>query len=108
MSEIKWIKITSDMFEDEKIRLIDAMPEGIMVIYVWIRLLVQAGRINGGGYVYLNENIPYTAEMLATLFGKPLEAINSAFKILCDFQMIEIASNNVIKIINWEKHLNVS
>lgn len=107
MSEIKWIKITSDMFEDEKIRLIDAMPEGIMVIYVWIRLLVQAGRINGGGYVYLNENIPYTAEMLATLFGKPLEAINSAFKILCDFQMIEIASNNVIKIINWEKHQNV-
>lgn len=95
------------MFEDEKIRLIDAMPEGVMVIYVWIRLLVQAGKINGGGCVYLNENIPYTAEMLATLFGKPLEAIKSAFKILCDFQMIEIDSNNIIKILNWERHQNV-
>lgn len=27
MSEIKWIKITTNMFEDEKIKLIDAMPE---------------------------------------------------------------------------------
>lgn len=107
MSDIKWIKITSYMFEDEKIRLIDAMPEGIMVIYVWIRLLVQAGKINAGGCVYLNENIPYTAEMLATLFGKPLEAIKSALKILCDFQMIEIDSNNIIEILNWEKHQNV-
>ncbi|WP_160687654.1 phage replisome organizer N-terminal domain-containing protein [Clostridium sp. C2-6-12] len=107
MSDIKWIKIDSHIFEDEKIKLIETMPEGIMIIYVWIRLLVQAGRINGGGYVYLNENIPYTAEMLAAIFGKPLEAIKSALKILCDLEMIEVASNNVIKIINWEKHQNV-
>jgi predicted phage replisome organizer len=107
VSDIKWIKIDSRIFEDEKIRLIDAMSEGITVIYIWIRLLVQAGKINAGGYVYLNENIPYTAEMLATIFGKPLEAMKSALKILCDFEMIEIASNNIIKIINWEKHQNV-
>ncbi|WP_255296835.1 phage replisome organizer N-terminal domain-containing protein, partial [Streptococcus pneumoniae] len=26
MSEIKWIKITTDIFDDEKICLIDALP----------------------------------------------------------------------------------
>ena len=107
MSEIKWIKIASYIFEDEKIRLIDAMVDGVMVIYVWIRLLVQAGKINAGGYIYLNENIPYTEEMLATLFCKPLESIKFALKTLCDFQMIEIDSSNIIKILNWEKHQNI-
>lgn len=78
-----------------------------MVIYVWLRLLVQAGKINANGYIYLTENIPYTEEMLATLFCKPLESIKFALKTLCDFQMIEIDSNKIIKILNWEKHQNV-
>jgi len=107
VSEIKWIKITSYMFEDEKIRLIDAMTNGVMVIYVWLRLLVQAGKINANGYIYLTENIPYTEEMLSTLFCKSLESIKFALKILCDFQMIEIDSNNIIKILNWDKHQNI-
>jgi len=107
VSEIKWIKITSYMFEDEKIRLIDAMENGVMVIYVWLRLLVQAGKINANGYIYLTKNIPYTEEMLSTLFCKSLESIKFALKTLCDFQMIEIDSNNIIKILNWDKHQNI-
>jgi len=107
VSEIKWIKITSYMFEDEKIRLIDAMANGVMVIYVWLRLLVQAGKINANGYIYLTENIPYTEEMLSTLFCKSLESIKFALKILCDFQMIEVDSKNIIKILNWDKHQNI-
>lgn len=107
MADIKWIKITSYMFEDEKIRLIDAMPNGVLVIYVWLRLLVQAGKINANGYIYLTENIPYTEEMLSTLFCKPLESIKFALKTLCDFQMIEVDSNNIIKIVNWDKHQNI-
>jgi len=107
VSEIKWIKITSYMFEDEKIRLIDAMTNGVMVIYVWLRLLVQAGKINANGYIYLTENIPYTEEMLSTLFCKSLESIKFALKILCDFQMIEVDSKNIIKILNWDKHQNI-
>jgi predicted phage replisome organizer len=107
VADIKWIKITSYMFEDEKIRLIDAMPNGVLVIYVWLRLLVQAGKINANGYIYLTENIPYTEEMLSTLFCKPLESIKFALKTLCDFQMIEVDSNNIIKIVNWDKHQNI-
>ena len=95
------------MFEDEKIRLIDAMTNGVMVIYVWLRLLVQAGKINANGYIYLTENIPYTEEMLSTLFCKSLESIKFALKILCDFQMIEVDSKNIIKILNWDKHQNI-
>ncbi len=107
MSDIKWIKITTNMFEDEKIRLIDAMPERDTIHYVWIRLLVQAGKTNAGGFIFLNENIPYTDEMLATIFSRPLTSIRLALKTLVDFQMIEIGSDNIIKILNWDKHQNI-
>lgn len=107
MAELKWIKITLNMFDDEKIKLIDAMPERDTIHYVWIRLLVQAGKCNANGYIYLNENIAYTDEMLSTIFNRPLNTIRLALKTLKDFGMIEIDSDNFIKICNWEKHQNV-
>ncbi|MBZ9692426.1 phage replisome organizer N-terminal domain-containing protein [Clostridium sp. M14] len=107
MADIKWIKITTNMFEDEKIRLIDAMPERDTIHYVWIRLLVQAGKTNSNGFIFLGKNIPYTEEMLSTIFCRPLTSIRLALKTLKDFRMIEVDEDNFIKIINWEKHQNV-
>ena len=107
MSDIKWIKLSTYMHDDEKMRLMDAMPERDTVHYVWIRLLIQTGKTNANGLLYLNENIPYTDEMLSILFCRPLASIRLALKVLSDFQMIEIAEDNIIKIVNWDKHQNV-
>ena len=107
MSEIKWIKITTDMFDNEKIRLIDAMPERDTIHYVWMRLLVQAGKTNANGFIYLSDQIPYTEEMIATLFNRPLNSIRLALKVLQNFKMINIEEDNEIKIVNWERYQNV-
>ena len=107
MADIKWIKIATNIHEDEKIRLIDAMPNPDTTHYVWLRLLIQAGKTNDNGHIYLSEEISYTEEMLATLFCRPLDSIKNALRILSSFKMIEIAPNNIIKIVNWDKHQNI-
>ncbi|NFF66795.1 DnaD domain protein [Clostridium sporogenes] len=107
MAEVKWIKITTNMFDDEKIKLIDAMPERDTIHYIWIRLLVQAGKTNANGYIFLNENVPYTEEMLSTIFNRPLNSVRLALKTLMDFGMIEIQEGKLIKITNWSKHQNI-
>ncbi len=107
MGDIKWIKVTTDMFEDEKIRLIDAMPERDTIHYIWIRLLVQAGKTNSHGFIFLGEDIPYTDEMLSTIFCRPLSSIRLALKTLSTFRMIQVDEDNFIKITNWEKYQNV-
>lgn len=107
MSEIKWIKITTSMFEDEKLKLIDAMPERDTIHYVWIRLLVQAGKTNAGGMIFLNENIPYTEEMLSTIFNRPVNSIRFALDTLKKFAMIIVDDKNLIKIKNWDRYQNI-
>lgn len=107
MAEVSWIKLSKDVFTDEKMRLIDAMPDGDKITVVWIRLLVLAGRNNANGYIYLDEDIPYTNKMLANLFSKPIEVINIALKTLVDLGMIKIDEDNYIKIIKWEKHQKI-
>ena len=95
------------MFEDEKIKLIEQMPEADTILIIWVKLLSQAGKANANGYIYLSENIPYTDEMLSTIFGRPLNTIRLALETFKAFGMIEIDDEHFISIANWEKHQNV-
>lgn len=108
MKGVEWIKLATCMCEDEKMRLINSMVDTRdSTFYVWIRLLMQAGRVNDNGLIYMRENIAYTSAMLSVIFERPVDIIEKAFKILEDFGMIEIYENSIIKITNWEKHQNI-
>ncbi|EHI98737.1 replisome organizer region-containing protein [Clostridium sp. DL-VIII] len=107
MADIKWIKLSTNMHDDEKMKLIDAMPKRDTIHYVWIRILLLGGKLNANGEIFLSEGKPLTAKMLAVLFSRSLEDIKLALKVLSRFGMIEIAPNKVIKIVNWEKHQNI-
>ncbi len=107
MAKIKWIKLDLGMSDDEKMKIIDSMPERDTVHYVWIRLLIQAGKTNAAGSIFLNQNIPYTKEMLSIIFNRPIELIEFSLKILENLKMIEVDENNIINILNWDKHQNV-
>src|SRR5699024_8910298 len=54
-----------------------------------------------------NENIPYTEEMLATIFDRPISTVRLALKTFEQFGMIGIDDNSFISISNWEKHQNI-
>lgn len=107
MSNIKWIKLSTSMFEDEKIRLIEQMPDADTMLIIWIKLLSQAGKTNASGYIYLSENIPYTEEMLATIFNRPVNTVKLALKTFQSLGMILIDNKHFIEITNWEKHQNI-
>ena len=104
MSEVKWIKLSVNMFDDEKIKLIKTMPEGDKIIVIWVQLLCLAGKTNDGGLVYMGQNMVYTEEMLATLFDEKLNIVRIAIQTLEQFGMIEVTNNGLIGITNWEKH----
>lgn len=106
MTEVKWIKITTDMFDDEKIRLIESMPEGDAILVTWIKLLTLAGKTNDSGTIYLTETIPYTEDMLSTICRRPLQIIRLALQTFEKLEMIAI-ENGIINIVNWEKHQNI-
>lgn len=105
MNEVKWIKITTDIFDDEKIKLIDSMPDRDTLLVIWFKLLAMAGKTNDRGLVYVIKEIPTTDEMLATIFNRPINTVRLALKTFSDFGMIKI--NKHINIVNWDKHQNV-
>ena len=107
MSEVKWIKITTNMFEDEKIDFIESLPEADAILVIWVKLLTQAGKCNSNGYIFLTENIPYDENMLAHKFKKPVNTIKLALSTLERLGMIQLDEKGYISITNWEKHQNI-
>lgn len=103
MGAVKWIKIVTDIFDDEKMLLIESLPSSDANIVIWFKLLCLAGKNNNSGVFLLNDRIPYTDEMLATIFRKDINTVRFALKTFADFGMIEVI-DNVITIPNWSKH----
>lgn len=106
MSEIKWIKITTDIFDDEKICLIDALPDHDAILVIWFKILALAGKHNRNGLLMMSDKIHYTDEMLATIFRRPLNTVRMALGVFEQFGMVEII-DGVITLPNWEKHQNI-
>jgi predicted phage replisome organizer len=108
MAEIKWIKLSTSLFDDECINIIETMPEGDTILAIWLKLLIQAGKTNDNGLVYFKKNIPFTEDILSTVFRRPLNIIRLALETFKRFGMIEIINSNEILISNWEKHQNIA
>lgn len=106
MADIKWIKITTDVFDDEKILLLESFPEADTLIVIWFKLLCLAGKQNNCGVFLVNDKIPYTDKMLATIFRRKESTVQLALKTFEEFGMIELI-DGVITIPNWEKHQNI-
>ena len=102
MADVKWIKITTDIFDDEKILLIESLPDPYAIITVWFKLLCLAGKQNNSG-VFMMGQIAYTDKMLATIFRMKEATVTMALQTFKEFGMIEII-DGVITIPNWNKH----
>lgn len=103
MAEVKWIKIVTDIFDDEKILMIEAMPDADSIIVIWFKLLCLAGKQNNSGVFTLHGRIAYTDEMFAAVFRRPINTVRLALKTFEAYGMIEII-NDTVTIPNWEKH----
>ena len=105
MAEVKWIKIVTDVFDDEKILMIETMPEADTIIVIWFKLLCLAGKQNNSGVFQMGQ-MPYTDEMFSTIFRRPLNTVRLALKTFEQFGMIEIV-HNTVTIPNWGKHQSI-
>ena len=107
MSEVKWKQITTDMFDNRKIKAIRKLPEGNNIILIWVMLLSLAGRCNASGMIFLTENIPYTNKMLADELDFEESVIYIALDTLEKFGMISRNENLFISVNNWAEYQSV-
>jgi predicted phage replisome organizer len=106
MAEVKWIKLTTDMFDNRKIKHLRRLPDGNSIVLIWVMLLTMAGRCNASGMIFLTENIPYTSKMLSDELDFEENTVILALKALEDLNMI-VTNNGYFAIAGWEEYQNI-
>lgn len=104
---IRWIKIVVDLFDDEKIKLIEALPDRDAILVIWFKILTLAGKSNAGGFLVLSDRIPYSDEMLSTVFNRPLNTVRLALRTFQEFGMIELTEERTIQISRWNSYQSI-
>ena len=105
MADVKWIKLTTDMFDNRKIKHLRRLPEGNSIVLIWVMLLTMAGRCNSSGMIFLTENIPYSPKMLADELDFEENTVQLALNALAQLNMI-VTNNGFFVIAGWEEYQN--
>lgn len=105
MVDIKWIKLSSELFTNRKIMMIRKERRGDKYVLFWIFLLTLAGRLNSDGALMITENMPYTVKTLARESGFSEKCVGEAMEIFIEYDMIFISEGSYV-IKNWIRHQN--
>lgn len=106
MADVKWIKIVTDIFDDEKMFAIETQQDGQLMELIWFKLLCLAGKCNNHGFLMINNKIAYTDEMLSSIFRVEIGSVQRALTLFEQLEMIEVVENSYM-IANWDKYQNV-
>lgn len=102
MADVKWIKLSTGLPDNRKIKQIRKLPQGDTVALMWVFLMCLAGETNADGAVYFIPEIPYTDEMLADQFAMDVKTVRLGLATFQQFGMIEII-DDIICLPTWEK-----
>ena len=106
MADVKWIKMSTGLPGNRKLKQIRKLPEGDSIALMWVFLMCLAGDVNEQGLIYLTPEVPYTDEMLAEEFNMEINTIRLGLATFQKFGMIEIVED-VICLSAWEKWQSV-
>lgn len=108
MADVGWVRLSTRLFENRKIKYLLNQPKGAELVLLWVHLLCAAGTVNDGGRVYISQNVMYTPQSLAADFGVPKTTADKALTLFQDLELIEVESDGCIQILGWDKHQNVT
>ena len=106
MGNLSWIKIDTDIFNNEKLLLIESMPNSTEIMLIWFKLLCHAGKSNESGKFTVGTR-PYTPEFFARIFRCRIEIVEEALDIFEDLGMIVRDDDGTVSIKNWRKHQSI-
>lgn len=106
MSEMKWIKIVTDIIDDEKMLMIEMMCKGSRrdtVQLLWFETLALAGKLNEGGRLTVN-GIPMDEKALAKKFRRAGRTVAFAFDMFIKLGMVTRDEDGAFCVVNWSRY----
>ena len=103
MAQVGWIKLSTDIFSNRKIKILLKEREGDTYLRIWIQILTIAGECNRDGGLYISDNTPFTIKDFTNIIGKSNKTITKILQKFIELGML-IYENNTYFVKNWSKY----
>ena len=98
---MQWLKLQTDILNDDKITIIRNMPNGDSMFVLWVGLLCTAMNKETDS-LYVAEGVPYTAELLSKQLNIEKSTVELGLETFAKLHMIDIC--DTIRIKNFGKY----
>ncbi len=95
-----YLKLKENYFDEDSIVLLESMQDGILYSYILLKLYLKS--LKHGGRLQLDENIPYTPQMIATLTRQQVGTVERALKIYLQLGLVELMTDGAYYMSNIE------
>ena len=82
-----YLKLKENFFDGDAIVLLENMPDGILYSNILLKLYLKS--LKSSGKLQLDEHMPYTAQMIATLTRHQIGTVERALKIFLQLGLVE-------------------
>ena len=82
-----YLKLIENFFDSDSIVLLEDMKDGILYSNILLKLYLKS--LKNGGKLQLDEHIPYTAQMIATLTRHQIGTVERALEIFRQLGLVE-------------------
>ena len=95
-----YLKLKENYFDDDSIVLLESMQDGVLYSNILLKLYLKS--LKHGGRLQLDENIPYTAQMIATITRQQVGTVERALQIFLKLGLVEPLQNGALYMSNIE------
>lgn len=95
-----YLKLKENYFDDDSIVLLESMQDGVLYSNILLKLYLKS--LKHGGRLQLDENIPYTAQMIATITRQQIGTVERALQIFLKLGLVEVLDSGTFYMSNIE------
>ena len=95
-----YLKLKESYFDDDSIVLLESMPDGVLYSNILLKLYLKS--LKHGGRLQLDENILYTAQMIATITRQQIGTVERALQIFLKLGLVEVLDSGTFYMSNIE------
>ena len=95
-----YLKLKENYFDEDSIVLLESMQDGVLYSNILLKLYLKS--LKNGGKLQLDEHIPYTPQMIATLTRQQVGTVERALQVFLKLGLVEPLPDGMYYMTNIE------
>lgn len=101
-----YMRLTENFFESNEMIALESLPDGCLYSNILLKMYVRS--LRGNGRLVLNDRIPYSAELLASVTRHSVGVVEKALDVFVQLGLVEVLDSGAIYMLDIQNFIGQS